>query len=63
MLFKIPNTAVKCSRSLFLFHYITLRMVKNTYKSYDVYTMNFLKVCLTIHNISVLYLGFTMFYC
>ena len=30
-------------------------MVKNTYKSYDVYTMNFLKVCLTIHNISVLY--------
>ena len=38
-------------------------MVKNTYKSYDVSTINFLKVYLTIHNISVLYLGFTMFDC
>ena len=55
MSFKIPNTAVKCSRSLSLFHYITLRMVKNTYKSYDVSTINFLKVYLTIHNISIVF--------
>ena len=56
MSLKMPNIAVKCSRRLFLFYYITLNMVKQTEKSYNIYTY-----------ISVLYFcirrSFPMLYC
>ena len=55
MSFKIPNIAVKCSRSLFLFYYITLKMVKHTEKSYDFDIINFLKVYPIIFNVIFLH--------
>ena len=31
---------------------LTIKLVKHTYKSYNIYTINFLKVCLTIYNVT-----------